>query len=264
MLGPLEVRRDGRLLAVPGGKTSELLVRLALDAGELVRTDRLLDDLWAAGGVTTRRNTLQSKVAKLRRALGDPPVIVSGDGGYALDVEPSDVDALAVLAQTAAAAAARRRRRRPGRRRPVRVDVDVVPWGGAPRGRRRRLGRSSSGPPRVGPGDPGRDAVLGPVAARRCRRSDRGAGRGGAELAVPGGPLGPFDHRPVPGRAAGRRAGRPTSGSVGTWPTSSGWSRDDSSRISSNGSSTHDASLGVSVFRPACDRRRRSPGTCRR
>ena len=104
MLGPLEVRRNGRLLSVPGGKTSELLVRLALDAGELVRTDRLLDDLWAAGGVTTRRNTLQSKVAKLRRALGDPPVIVSGDGGYALDVEPSDVDALAVLAQTAAAA----------------------------------------------------------------------------------------------------------------------------------------------------------------
>ena len=104
MLGPLEVRRNGRLLPVPGGKTSELLVRLALDAGELVRTDRLLDDLWAAGGVTTRRNTLQSKVAKLRRALGDPPVIVSGDGGYALDVEPSDVDALAVLAQTAAAA----------------------------------------------------------------------------------------------------------------------------------------------------------------
>ena len=104
MLGPLEVRRNGRLLSVPGGKTSELLVRLALDAGELVRTDRLVDDLWAAGGVTTRRNTLQSKVAKLRRALGDPPVIVSGDGGYALDVEPADVDALAVLAHTAAAA----------------------------------------------------------------------------------------------------------------------------------------------------------------
>ncbi|HEY5699901.1 MAG TPA: BTAD domain-containing putative transcriptional regulator [Acidimicrobiales bacterium] len=103
VLGPIEVRRYGRLLSVPGGKTSELLVRLALDAGELVRTDRLLDDLWAAGGVTTRRNTLQSKVAKLRRALGDPPVIVSGNGGYALDVEPSDVDALAVLAQTAAA-----------------------------------------------------------------------------------------------------------------------------------------------------------------
>ena len=70
----------------------------------LVRTDRLVDDLWAAGAVNTRRNTLQSKVARLRRALGDPPVIVSGDGGYTLAVEPSEVDALAVLRDAATAA----------------------------------------------------------------------------------------------------------------------------------------------------------------
>ena len=73
LLGPLEVRRDGRRVPVPGGKTSELLVRLALEAGVVVRADRLVDDLWAAGGRSTRRNTLQSKVAMLRRALGDPP-----------------------------------------------------------------------------------------------------------------------------------------------------------------------------------------------
>jgi len=46
VLGPVEVRREGRLLSVPGGKTSEVLVRLALEAGVLVRTDRLVDDLW--------------------------------------------------------------------------------------------------------------------------------------------------------------------------------------------------------------------------
>ena len=68
-----------------------------------MRTDRLVDDLWAADAVNTRRNTLQSKIAKLRRALGDPPVIVSGDGGYTLAVEPSEVDALAVLREAAAA-----------------------------------------------------------------------------------------------------------------------------------------------------------------
>ena len=97
MLGPIEVRRDGQLVPVPGGKTSEVLVRLALDAGQLVRTDRLVDDLWAAGAVNTRRNTLQSKIARLRRALGDPNVIATGDGGYTLAVDPSEVDALAVL-----------------------------------------------------------------------------------------------------------------------------------------------------------------------
>ena len=97
VLGPVEVRRDGQLVPVPGGKTSELLVRLALEAGLFVRADRLVDDLWAADAVNTRRNTLQSKVARLRRALGDPAVIASGDGGYKLAVEPSAVDALAVL-----------------------------------------------------------------------------------------------------------------------------------------------------------------------
>jgi predicted ATPase/DNA-binding SARP family transcriptional activator len=103
LLGPLEVRRDGELKPVPGGKTSELLVRLALDPGLLVRTERLLDDLWGAEAITTRRNTLQSKIAKLRRALGEPSVIDSGDGGYALVVEPSDVDALIVLREVGAA-----------------------------------------------------------------------------------------------------------------------------------------------------------------
>lgn len=101
VLGPIEVRRDGELLSVPAGKTSELLVRLALDAGQSVRTDRLVDDLWAADAVNTRRNTLHSKVAKLRRALGDPGVLVGLDGGYRLAVEASAVDALLVLTHTA-------------------------------------------------------------------------------------------------------------------------------------------------------------------
>ena len=59
---------------------------------------------WADVAVQTRRNTVQSKVAKLRRALGDPPVVIGGDGGYRLAVEPSEVDALAVLSEAAAAA----------------------------------------------------------------------------------------------------------------------------------------------------------------
>ena len=79
-------------------------MRLALEAGTFVRADRLVEDVWAEDAVNTRRNTLQSKIAKLRRAFGDPQVIVSGDGGYTLAVEPSEVDALAVLRDTASAA----------------------------------------------------------------------------------------------------------------------------------------------------------------
>ena len=104
VLGSLEVTRDGRPLKVPSGKTAELVVRLALVAGELVRADRLVEELWADEGAHARRNTLQSKITMLRRAVGDPPVITSHDGGYALAVDPSDVDALAALAAATTAA----------------------------------------------------------------------------------------------------------------------------------------------------------------
>ncbi len=97
VLGPLEVILDGRHVPVPSGKTSELVVRLAMEAGAPVSADRLVDDLWSAGGRSTRRNTLQSKVAMLRRAFGNPTVITNRDGGYALAVQPSDVDAIAAL-----------------------------------------------------------------------------------------------------------------------------------------------------------------------
>jgi predicted ATPase/DNA-binding SARP family transcriptional activator len=93
VLGPVEVRDGEQLLIVPAGKTSELLIRLALDAGDVVRSERLLDDLWGDDAVTVTRNTLQSKVVKLRRALGDPSLVVTGDGGYRLALDPSNVDA---------------------------------------------------------------------------------------------------------------------------------------------------------------------------
>jgi DNA-binding SARP family transcriptional activator len=97
VLGPVEVRRDGAVVPLPSGKTTEVLVRLAIDAGAPVRADRLIDDLWADVAATTGRNTLQSKVSQLRRALGVPSVITSGPGGYALDVEPGRVEALRVV-----------------------------------------------------------------------------------------------------------------------------------------------------------------------
>src|SRR3954449_9749459 len=102
LLGPVAVRRDGKPVAIPGGKTAELLVRLALAAGTTVRADRLLDDLWA--GSPTNRNTLQQKVARLRRSLGDPSLLTGGEDGYLLAVEPDTVDAYRVLREAESAA----------------------------------------------------------------------------------------------------------------------------------------------------------------
>ena len=107
VLGPVEVHRDELRVGLPTGKTTEVLVRLALDAGRVVSVDRLIEDVWA-DAVNTGRNTLQSKVSQLRKALQDPELLRGGRGGYALDVDPTSVDALRAAGLAASAAAARR------------------------------------------------------------------------------------------------------------------------------------------------------------
>src|SRR3954454_17533071 len=95
VLGPVEVRRDDKPVAIPGGKTAELLVHLALAAGRPVRADRLLGDLWS--GPPPSRNTLQQKVTRLRRSLGDPSLVAGSEDGYRLAIDPAAVDAHRVL-----------------------------------------------------------------------------------------------------------------------------------------------------------------------
>src|SRR3954470_5481623 len=96
VLGRVEVRRDGGPAPVPSGLTTELLVRLALDAGRPVRAERLVEGLWqGAAGIPA--NTLQAKVSQLRHALGDPSALTGGPEGYTLAVDPDRVDALHAL-----------------------------------------------------------------------------------------------------------------------------------------------------------------------
>lgn len=104
VLGRVEVRRDGVRLDLPAGKTSELLARLALAAGSHVRADVLIEDLWST---PTGRNTLQSKVSQLRRALGDRDLVVGTLDGYTLALDPAAVDAGRVVELAVQAAEAR-------------------------------------------------------------------------------------------------------------------------------------------------------------
>ncbi|WP_138733416.1 AfsR/SARP family transcriptional regulator [Modestobacter excelsi] len=96
VLGRVQMWHDGVSAPVPSGLTTELLVRLALDAGRPVRAERLVEELWP-GTTGTRLNTLQAKVSQLRRALGDPAALTGGPEGYTLAVDPGRVDALRVL-----------------------------------------------------------------------------------------------------------------------------------------------------------------------
>jgi DNA-binding SARP family transcriptional activator/tetratricopeptide (TPR) repeat protein len=90
LLGPLEVRVDGRPVALPGRKARALLAALALH-GEPVSVERLIDDLWGEQPPQTARNSLHNAVSALRKTLG-PDVIDTRPPGYALDLEPEQFD----------------------------------------------------------------------------------------------------------------------------------------------------------------------------
>ena len=86
LLGPLEVRRDGRTIAVGRGKQRALLAFLALNAGRVVPAERLIDELWGDEPPATATTALQVYVSRLRKSLGDgaietrePGYLVEGD-----------------------------------------------------------------------------------------------------------------------------------------------------------------------------------------
>ena len=104
LLGPVVATRDGSPVALPAGKTTELLARLAVEPGVPVRVDALVEDLWAE---PTARNTLQSKVSQLRRALADKEAVRGTGESYVLDLSPASVDAVRAVDHATDADAAR-------------------------------------------------------------------------------------------------------------------------------------------------------------
>lgn len=94
VLGPLTVRVDGEPVSVGGPRPRALLVRLVV-AGELVATDRLVDDLWAGDPPRSAINTLQTYVSMLRRALGDADqsIVVRDGPGYRIATDAVRLDA---------------------------------------------------------------------------------------------------------------------------------------------------------------------------
>ncbi|WP_063813856.1 BTAD domain-containing putative transcriptional regulator [Herbidospora daliensis] len=92
ILGPLDVRRDdGTPVELTGPRGRTLLAALALDAGRVVPTSRLIDVLYGATPPAGAANALQAQVSRLRTALGGH--ITHTPAGYRLDTDPGDVDA---------------------------------------------------------------------------------------------------------------------------------------------------------------------------
>ena len=91
LLGPLEVERDGRVLAVGGRRQRALLQLLLLHPNTVVLRDRLIDALWGENPPETAANALQVAVHALRKLLGADR-IVTRERGYLIRVEAGELD----------------------------------------------------------------------------------------------------------------------------------------------------------------------------
>ncbi|MFC4059970.1 BTAD domain-containing putative transcriptional regulator [Planomonospora corallina] len=94
MLGPLEIYGNGQPVRITAPKQRALLALLLLDANQLVAEERLIDDLWNGCPPSAARESLQSYVYRLRKALSDiAGVALRRDGdSYRLTVEPGSRD----------------------------------------------------------------------------------------------------------------------------------------------------------------------------
>jgi serine/threonine protein kinase/ABC-type glycerol-3-phosphate transport system substrate-binding protein len=91
LLGPLEVWDEDRAVLLGGPKQRTVLAHLALRANRVVTADRLIDALWGEEPPDTARNTLQTYVRHLRRALGADRIL-HRSSGYVLEAGPGEVD----------------------------------------------------------------------------------------------------------------------------------------------------------------------------
>jgi LuxR family maltose regulon positive regulatory protein len=91
LFGELEALDSGVPVPVRGAKQRALLALLALQRGQPVSADRLIDVLWGDGQAANPANALQAQIGQLRRTLG-PAAILTTEAGYALAAGPDEID----------------------------------------------------------------------------------------------------------------------------------------------------------------------------
>src|SRR5688500_13059150 len=91
LLGPLEVRDGDSAVVLPRRQQRALLAALALRAGEVVSTDRLIADLWGESAPASATGSLQNTVAALRKLLSRD-LLVTQAPGYRLAIGREAVD----------------------------------------------------------------------------------------------------------------------------------------------------------------------------
>jgi len=91
VFGGLAVTRDGEAVppaAFRGRLARTLLRMLVVDRGSVITRDALIDALWGDDTPDDADANLNVLANRVRRALGEPDVILTADGGYALTGDP--------------------------------------------------------------------------------------------------------------------------------------------------------------------------------
>jgi DNA-binding SARP family transcriptional activator/tetratricopeptide (TPR) repeat protein len=96
ILGPLEVRSGEAWTAIGAPKWRALLAVLLLNHGQVVSTERLVDELWGDEPPARPANLVATYVHRLRGLIGDPDgrVLVTRAPGYRVVVDGDELDAL--------------------------------------------------------------------------------------------------------------------------------------------------------------------------
>jgi len=71
VLGPVEVSNGAGLLRLGGPKQRALLADLALNAGTIVSTARLIEGLWGDDPPPAAGHTVEAYISRIRRILRD-------------------------------------------------------------------------------------------------------------------------------------------------------------------------------------------------
>ena len=91
ILGPLEIVDANGPVGLGSGKQRALAALLLVHAGELLSTDRIVDELWGESPPKTATTSLWNLITQLRKLL-PPDVIVTRPGGYSLELGDHELD----------------------------------------------------------------------------------------------------------------------------------------------------------------------------
>ena len=91
ILGSLQAMAEGEPLKL-GGQQQRAVLVLLLNAGRVVPTDTIVDQIWGEEPPPTATTSLQNHVSQLRKLLGSE-LLVTRAPGYLLQVERDAIDA---------------------------------------------------------------------------------------------------------------------------------------------------------------------------